>query len=268
MPKLDFAIIASTKDAAGMNIAENLQRIMRFPAVVGNRTAGLFFTEKDVIRLENIDREIDAGVFIFASKHVSRANVHSLTVHSIGNWGNAEAGGMEGALVKAPAALMKECLRLLSKKAAEGRLDYEVVQEATHHGPYLEKPAMFIEIGSSEERWKDEAAGKAVAETIMEAIGGSGSRDRQVKAVLGLGGLHYAANFRKAMLSDALAVSYICPKHSLELLDEEMLGQAMQNSLPKADSAILDWKGLGKGKERTLQLLRSLGIAYRRTSEL
>ncbi len=267
MAKLDFAIIASTKDAAGINIAGQLRKLLKFPAAVGGRKADVFLVNNELINCENIDDEIDADTFIFASKHVSEAKVHSLTVHSIGNWGAAERGGRDRSLVSCPAALMKLCLKILAAKSAAAGLDYEVVQEATHHGPYLEKPAMFIEIGSEEGRWKDETAGKVIAETIMEAIRGFGSCEEKVSAFAGLGGLHYASSFRKVMLSDDVAVGYICPKNALGLLDGEMLKQAMQKSVPEAHSVILDWKGLGKEKARIVQLLRSLGITYLRTSE-
>ncbi len=267
MAKLDFAIIASTKDAAGMNIAGQLHKIQEFPANIGGKKIDIFFVDDELIHCENLDNGIDADAFIFASKHVSKAGVNSLTVHSLGNWGAAERGGREKSLVSCPATLMKLCLALLEEKASAKKFDYEIAQEATHHGPYLEKPAMFIEIGSEEERWKDERAGTLIAETIIEAIGSFGSSDKNEKVAVGLGGLHYARSFKKVMLSKDVAVSYICPKHSLEFLDAGMLRQAMLNSIPKADSVIVDWKGLGKEKKRIELLLRSLGINYRRTSE-
>ncbi len=264
---LDFAIMASKKDAAGMNIAGQLRLLHDFPAEIGGSRVGIFIVDDELIHCENIDKQVDAGVFIFASRHVSKANVHSLTVHSIGNWGSAKAGGRGRRLVKCPSALMKQCIKLLVEKASAAHLDYEIVQEATHHGPYLEKPAMFIEIGSDEERWNDKKAGKAVAEAICGAIKNLGSSENSVKAAVGIGGLHYASNFRKVMLSDSFSIAHICPKHELALLDAEMLKQAMDSSMPRASSVIVDWKGLGKEKERVVQLLRSLGISYSRTSE-
>ncbi len=269
MTKLDFAIIASRKDAAGMNIAEQLRLLQEFPAEIRGRKADVFLVDNELIDCENIDKEIGADAFIFASRHVSKANVHSLTVHAIGNWGAATRGGRDRSLVSCPSLLMKKCLQMMAENASAARLDYDVVQEATHHGPYLSKPAMFIEIGSDENRWKDERAGKAVAEAITGAMRSLGSScDETTKTAVGLGGLHYASNFRKAMLSSDYSVSHVCPKHELEALDEELLIQAMQNSVPKADSVMLDWKGLGKEKERIALLLRSLGINHQRTSAL
>ena len=263
MEKLDVAIIASKKDMAGMNIAEQLQQMQTFPAVIGSKRVDLFLRDEHITEADNVDREIDAEVFIFASRHVSKAGVHSLSVHSIGNWGKAFGGGQDKTLVRCPAALMKSCLKLLMTKA--DKIDYEVIQEATHHGPYLEKPVMFIEIGSDEEHWKDEKAGKVVAATIIEAL--KIYDNRKIKTVIGLGGPHYASNFGRVLVSEDVAISYLCPKYLLETLDESMLRQAMQKSIPKAESVVLDWKGLGQEKDRIVKLLDKLGIPYKKTRE-
>ena len=265
MEKLDVAIIVSKEDPAGMNIAEQLQQLLQFPTAINNKKTGLFLREQEIISLENIDKEIKADVFVFASKHVSEAGVNSLTVHSVGNWSKAGRGGKEKTLVKCPAALMKSCLKLLAAKAEGTSIDYEVAQEATHHGPYIEKPGMFIEIGSDEERWNDEKAGKIIAATLIEAIEQMGHNG--IKTVVGIGGLYYGHNFKKIMLSPDLAVSYICSKHLLGALDDGMLKQAMRKSVPEATSVVLDWKGLGSEKAKIVQLLEKLGINHQRTSD-
>ncbi|MBI2663937.1 hypothetical protein HYX10_01190 [Candidatus Woesearchaeota archaeon] len=263
-----IAVVISKKDAAGLNIAEQLQRLHNFPAVIGSKKVELHFCDEYIVNPENIDQQIDAEIFIFGSRHVSRAGVHSLSVHSIGNWGKVAEGGKDRTLIPAPAALMKECFTLLRQKA-EG-MDYEVILEATHHGPYLEKPAMFIEIGSDEERWNDEKAGKVIATTIIEAIGNlssSKNRSNDINAVVGVGGLHHAPNFAKAMLAEGTAVSYICPKYMLGSLDEEMLRQAAEKSVPRATQIVLDWKGLGKEKAGIVRICNHAGLALKRTSD-
>jgi len=263
---LDVAIVVSKKDSAGMNIAEQLQQMQEFPSTVGDKKIDLFFREEYIIEPDNIDKEIDADIFVFASRHVSNAGIHSLSVHSIGNWGKRMGSGKDQSLVPAPAALMKTCFKLLIENAEKAKLDYEIIQEATHHGPCLEKPSMFIEIGSDEEHWKDEKAGKVVAATIIGAIKNF-SVNKKIKTVIGLGGMHHSPNFAKVMLADNTAVSYVCPKYMLESLDEGMLKQAMQKSIPQADSVVLDWKGLGKEKERIVKMLQEANINYERTKD-
>ncbi len=264
METADIAIIASTKDMAGMNIARQLQKMQKFPAIIGDKKVALHTLDKNITQLEDLDKEINAQIFIFASKHVSKAGVHSLTVHSIGNWSEANAGGKNKTLVAAPAILMKECFRLLNENASQEKLDHEVVQEATHHGPHLEKPAMFIEIGSDEERWQDETAGKVVARAILKAIQNYSGKG---KSAVALGGLHYCTNFSKVSLNSNLAIGIVCPKHHLASLDEQMLRQAMDKSVPKAEVVVLDWKGMGTEKDRVVKLLESAGIPFERTRD-
>ena len=258
---MKIAIIASAKDPAGMKIIQNLLKLKKFPARIGEHDVNIFQREEGIVHLENIDGEIEADIFVFASKHVSRAGIHSLTVHSLGNWNKAEAGGIERKIVPAPAALMKLCLKLLDDKAKD--VHYEVIQEATHHGPFLRKPAMFIEIGCSEKSWTDLTAGRIVADVIIEAIQSYNCENGE--NALGIGGMHHCPNFRKIMLSSDESVSHVCPKHMLEFLDDEMIKEAMEKS--GAKKIVLDWKGLGKEKERIVKLISEMGIEFRRTKD-
>ncbi len=42
--------------------------------------------------------------------------------------------------------------------------------KCTHHGPSLDVPTMFVELGSSETQWRDSKAAQAVAHSAMHAI--------------------------------------------------------------------------------------------------
>jgi len=84
----------------------------------------------------------------------------------------------------------------------------------------------------------------------------------------GVGGLHYCNNFNKVQLRTNIAIGHICPKYMLEKLDSEMILQAMSKTIPKPSFVLLDWKGLGREKQRIVNLLNELGIEYRRTDQL
>lgn len=71
-----------------MNIAGFLEK-----EDLSKYNAKLYLIEKESIYNENIDKEIEAEQFIFATKHQSSQGVHSLSCHSPGNWSIAEAGG-------------------------------------------------------------------------------------------------------------------------------------------------------------------------------
>ena len=152
-------------------------------------------------------------------------------------------------------SFIKIGLNALKKSELKG---FEVEIEATHHGPYLEKPCLFIEIGSSEKEWGDEKAGEIIAKVILEIV----KNKKRFKSCIVLGGGHYNKVARKLMLDTEYAVGHICPKHSLENLDEELLKQMIKRSDDTIELAVLDWKGLGKEKQRIISLLEKLEIKY------
>ena len=266
-----FAVIVSAKDPAGISIKEALMRRHDFKSagkefegsnVYSFQNLSLYTTGAESIHCEDIDKKIDADIFVFATKHESRSGIPSLSAHAAGNWGNDKSyGGKEKALCIAPADYLKSALIFLEEN---NKTDFEVVQECTHHGPYLEKPVMFIEIGSSEKQWKNLDA----AETIANAIVHIGIEQPQpVKTAFGIGGLHTTPSFRKIMLKTDIAVGHVCPKHNLENLDGNLMLEAVRKTAPApADIVILDWKGLGREKERIVRLLNELKIPFSKTS--
>jgi len=269
------AIIVSKKDPAGMNIASFLEK-----EDLAQYNASLHYVDKESIYNENIDKEIEADMFIFATKHQSAKGVHSLSCHAPGNWGKAEAGGFDRKLCVAPALLLKEAFVLLNKLGKD--MHHEITLECTHHGPYLEKPCMFIEIGSDEGNWKNEEAGKLICEVIIDLLkriddimnivpnssSGAQTNKDNYKVAFGIGGLHYPGTFNRRMLETDIAIGHICPKYALGNLDEEMILQAISKTVPKPDFVLLDWKGLGKEKQRIVGLLNELGIEYKRSDKL
>lgn len=279
MGKSAIAIVVSAEDAAGMTIRKQLLKSYGFEEVKGETfdsspvftlpiedcSAKLFTAATDSINCEDIDKRISADIFVFATRHYSSAGVPALTTHSIGNWGRAEFGGKEGRVCPTSPALLKLFLQNLAAVAKSESYDGEVVQEATHHGPFLEKSAVFIEVGSTEKEWKDEKLASMVADSLIGGLGdftAMGENSEKRIPVVALGGLHYARSFRKLMLESEFAVGHICPKHSLHSLTPELLQQAMAACNPSAKKVVLDWKGLGSEKQRVRELLESNGIDY------
>ncbi len=126
--------IIISDDLAGKNIAQFLDEF------------GVPYVSHDgkCIYAEHLDKDVEGESLIFATTHRSAKGVQSLTVHYPGNFGAAALGGREKQLCVAPASLGKALFLALKAK-----YDGEVSFEATHHGPYLEKPAVFIESGKT-----------------------------------------------------------------------------------------------------------------------
>ena len=248
---MEIAVIISKLDKAGMNIASYLDE----------KGIKYYLMDKKSIYCENIDKEINADLFIFATKHESKAGVNSLSVHAPGNFGKAELGGREKELCISPSSYLKKAMIELEKRNLDG---FEVEIEQTHHGPYLKKPCMFIEIGSNEEAWLNKESGNVIADVIEVLLNWKSKKYRTVSV---LGGGHYNHVAKKIMLKTDFAVNHICAKHMLKFLNNETIKQTINRSVKKSEKIILDWKGLGKDKGKVTKLLDDLNLKYERSKD-
>jgi len=255
---MNIAIIIAKKDPASLNIKKALENYD-----LSKLNTKLYIIEKESIYSENIDKEIKADLFIFASKHKAESGIPTLTAHSPGNWHKAELGGKDNTLCIAPANYLKETLLELKKLAPKS---YQVTPETIHHGPYLEKPAMFVEIGSTEKQWKDENAGKVVAKVIINVLS---KKIKKYKTAIAFGSNHYCAGFSKILFNSDIAIGNICPKYQIDNLNENTLIQAYEKNYPKAEFALIDWKGLNtKQRDKIINLLEKNNIPWKKTKDI
>ncbi len=269
------AIVISRKMPAALNIKEKLLGLCRFEnagagidgndaytARIGDNDVVMHTVEENAVFLEGIDKKLSSDLIIFPTTHKSSAGVPSLTCHVPGNWGKAGLGGRDRQLCISPSQFLKEIFLELNKHGVEG---FEVSLEQTHHGPYLDTPAVFVEIGSSEKEWANDDAGMAVAKTILAALA---RETKKQKAVVVLGGQHYNQAANKILQRTDYSVSHICAKHCLADLEEEMLKQAAIKSTAQFGMIVLDWKGLGQHKEKVKDMVKRLDMACERISKL
>ena len=271
---LVFTIVVSKPNAASMNIAqrfiENFEwnktgKIFDGEPIRKHGNLELVFTDTLHVFADNVD-SISTDFFVFVSSHKSAAGKPSLTCHPIGNWGKAELGGKDKSLVPTSAFLLRNYLLKLEEKKQQQNLAFEVTLECTHHGPFLPKPTVFIELGSSEAQWNDKKAALALAETVIEAT--STNCGSSVLPVIGIGGTHYCSEFSKLVLRKPFAFSHVCPEYALANLNDEMLQQAIDCSVEKPQMIVIDWKGLGKEKLRILSLLEKQSLPVERVQNL
>ncbi|MFP4002077.1 MAG: D-aminoacyl-tRNA deacylase, partial [Thermoplasmata archaeon] len=184
---------------------------------------------------------------VFISKHSSEAGIHSLTVHPIGNVGEAKFGGKENKLVQAAPEEMTAALRTLWDETREQGLkgEYDVSFEATHHGPYLETPTYYIEIGSDIDSWKDERAGKVIAETVLEVK----DRDKEdLPVTICIGGGHYTPRFTSLAKGRKVALGHIVPGWGMKYLTKESFAETVKKT-PGVEYVYFD-RSSTSGKER------------------
>ena len=269
---MNIAIISSLKDKASMNIKENLVNNFSFKKIeeqfdnndvfqyeIGEKIIKLYTVESKLIHTEDIDKRIDADLFVFISKHVAKEERKTLTAHVTGNFGKAEFGGKEKTLCMAPSSYFKDFINEVNKNSHDS--GYEVTVEVTHHGPFLEKSVLFVEIGTTEKQWEDKNAGKIIAKSTINAL----NKNNNYESVFVIGGSHYNHVANKVMLKSYFAVGHTCAKYNLENLDENLIKQAMEKTVPKAKFVLLDWKGLGKEKQRIISILGESNIVYKRS---
>ncbi len=260
----------SLKDLAGTGVAEIVRELMGMDHLGENTyTSGdviLAGFPQDVLEFEVVERAFSPAETIVLSRHRSEARVKSLTVHHTGNpLPQALAGGRPRELGVANPPRAKQLLQLLAQKAEEVGLsgEFEVTLEVTHHGPTsIEAPMVFVEIGSSEEEWRDQRARRVMAEAVVEAVEGGLPRCRPAA---GFGGGHYARKHTRLMLESDICYGHIYAKYVFKAgVDDDMLRAAFTRSIPQALLAIVEKKGVGSGdRARIVSIARSLGAEVR-----
>lgn len=276
-------IVSSEEDKASQNILSKLlQRDWKEidewkeNPVYKREEDHIVTVEKHHIYSDDVDSEVEdlLGLnfdeVVFISKHSSEAGVHSLTVHPIGNYGEAKFGGKEGKLVPASSQSMTAALLTLKEKAASEGIDeeYEISFEATHHGPYLETPTYYIEIGSDESSWKDENAGKVIADTVMsEEVKKAQSVEKKPVAIC-IGGGHYAPRFTELARNRKISLGHMVPNWGMQYLTNESFEEAVKKT-PDVEYVYFDRSGTsGKEREKIESWAQDEGLEVVRSSDL
>jgi D-aminoacyl-tRNA deacylase len=257
-----YLIIASKLDKAGINITTQLSQFGNF---------NFYLVDKEIIYTENLDLEkINQYDFIiFASKHQSEKGNKTISIHAPGNWNKADFGGTPNRVCKTSALFQKQLFEKLNTNLQKFPLKgYELTLECTHHGPLINKPCLFVEIGATETEWKDRKAGFVVAKSISEIIK-EFKENPYNEIAIAIGGPHYCPTFNKIQLNSNLAISHVIPQYALPL-KEEMVQEAIAGTAEDVDLILLDWKGIGNAEQRNqvMEIVNKFYITKKKTSEI
>ncbi len=260
-------LVTSTKDQASTNIARGLVANHGFEStkiiLLGNpvlqRGSLLLATiDTELVNPPDLDTYFNPAAYVFLSRHRAESGIPSLTVHTTGNFTNEEyLGGRPREIGWINPDLQKNYMIALSRrrKQLEG---YQISIEATHHGPTsLRKPVLFVELGSSEKNWGDEHAGKMIGDAVIETL-----EDRKAweKVAIAFGGTHYPEKLNKLLVDSEFALSAVVAKYYLDGIDDAMFGQIIQKTTKFPRYAAMDWKGMGKHKERIMELVTRFAL--------
>jgi len=270
-------LVASRKDTASLNIAkqilnhypfrvtgETFQENPTFSADINEKKVTLIMLNDEAVNAQHLpDSFTNLSLIVFISRHSSTSGTPTLSVHTPGNLGEAKLGGLPKQVSISPATAMRNALKALMLFKEGMKLDYEVSYACTHHGPSLNVPAMFVELGSSPKQWRDSKAAEAVAHAAMSAIGKFGVSEKT--AVLGIGGTHYPQRFTRMALDGEAVFGHMIPKYAVPLVDSEMLRQCVEKTVEKVECAVLDWKGIkGADKAKLVAALQEIGLSYKK----
>lgn len=265
-----FTLVASKQDSASMTMANYLIHDKDFSVYDKKnnneeytsevyKKIKLHISNETLLYIEDLDTKYPhSKAFIFLSKHRSESRIPTLTCHCTGNFADNPYGGNVRELAISYPYLQKRYLKEINNSKLALSY-YQIVIEASHHGPTsLKKPVLFIEIGSTERQWIDRNAASIVCNCLLGIlVNGLGQCE---KVGICLGGTHYPSKFNKLLLESEFGLAAVAPKHNLESVDKDMLNQMIAKSIETVTHIIVDWKGLGKEKNRIMGLAEDTGL--------
>lgn len=183
----------------------------------------------------------------FLSRHRAASGQPSLTVHPIGNPAEAKYGGRHNRFSPSAPRDMGALLRRLAHHRDAAGLPHDVSYEATHHGPYMELPSLFVEIGSDETWYDDIPSGNVLAAAVTDVLDGEGFIDGPVH--VGIGGGHYVPRMNDKALAGEADFGHLLAAYAIDAeADGALVAEALAKT-PGADGLYLHKKGL-KGPQR------------------
>lgn len=275
-------IVSSSLDLASINIKEHILKQSEWEEIdtFCNNPVYQNRNMKDIviitlndrkIRHENLDKEIEEKLnvkpkqAIFISRHTSKSGAPTLTIHPIGNYGDAQFGGKTKTLIKSSPRLMTNLLRILKKNAKQAQLYHKVCFEVTHHGPYMDIPSLFIEVGSNKKEWIKKEPANIVAKSVLTLLSSYHYEEDitdKIPVLIGIGGGHYAPRFTDVAFEKKIAFGHMIPSYHIDAgnIDDKMFEKVIQ-ATPNVEGVYFHRKAMKKSQlSKYKQWFESRGI--------
>jgi len=250
-------LVAYKSDPAGYNMANFISQNMEQDGeIYRGKNFDLVIISTPSISADWLEEKYNYAGFVFLSKHAAETGTLALTCHSTGNFSEARFGGFKRQVAIPHPHLQKSYLQTLWKKRKDF-IKFEITLEATHHGPTaLDKPVLFIEVGTTEKEWNDKELCKNIAKITVDVMSHPA---KKYGVAICFGSTHYPEKFTKVLLEDEYSLGTIMPKHALEFLDQSLFSHILKRN-NEAKFALLDWGGLGKHKQRVMNFIESTDL--------
>lgn len=250
-------LVAYQSDPAGSNMASYImQDMQKQEDIYHGKNFDLVVISTPAISADWIEEKYQYDSYVFLSKHASESGTLALTCHSTGNFSEAQFGGFPRQMAIPHPHLQKSYMKHLWTKRNDFS-KFEITIEATHHGPTaLNKPALFIEIGTTQKEWNDKKLCENVAKIIVEEVC---KEPEKHKVAICFGGTHYPKKFNKELIEGEFALGTVAPKHALDNLDSALFSHILDRN-KEAKYALVDWRGLGKNKQKVINLIQATDL--------
>ena len=189
--------------------------------------------QDDLDKRWEIAREEEVDEVIFPSRHSAASGQACLTLHPIGTMqipvGEIPEYGGKAADCPPPSPRLAPWWRELNRIASD--MDtFSLSLETTHHGPWLDTPCLFIEIGSTAENWPHLGAAEVLADVIWRGLAldggeGIGAWNGSDIVVITIGGGHYAPRGNKLGLLENVRIAHMLATYSLPFEKPESEGE-------------------------------------------
>lgn len=271
-------LVCSLPDEASVNIRQALLGIAGWAAVgefegrevLGREDSLLVQIDSLHLYSDGIDHRVrestglDIDDVIFLSRHRAASGIHTLTVHPIGNYEKAELGGRDRTLVPSSPRLMTGVLKRLTRESAG--TGFKVSFEVTHHGPHLDTPALFVEIGSDESMWGDKVAARAVAASVLSPDSVAGP------VAIGVGDGHYAPRFSEVILTKEVSFGHMIPNYAIENVADEDVRRCIEmarDGTKGAECVYIQRKSMKRSRATSIRrIVEDIGLRLVDSDEL
>lgn len=264
-------VVCSEADLPSVNMREALLAMGGWEDAGSSEGASYLTKGDDVmvsipdmhIRHEDIDAQAERfGVrvdsVIVMSRHSSQSGRPALTAHPIGNYHEADFGGRPETLVRSWPSAMTDAVRRIHQLNRDPAV--QTCFEVTHHGPWLDRPTFFIEVGSDESHWGN----REMAGLLAHVIDNLEPHD-EYRTLVGIGGGHYAPRFTEAALANRVNFGHMIPNYQLEGRDDEDIARMVRDACTATgtDSVYIHRKSMkGPEEHRIADIAVSLGYEY------
>ena len=250
-------LVAYQEDPAGNNMAKFISRNLKEDDnIYRGKNFDLVIIPTPAISADWLEEKYSYDGFVFLSKHAAESGVLALTCLCTVNFSDAKFGGNKRQVAIPHPHLQKSYIQELWQKRSNFS-EFQITIEATHHGPSaLNKPALFIEIGTTEKQWNDVNLCNSIAEIIVNVVN---NEQKTFPVAIGIGGTHYPEKFTKELLEGKHALGTVIPRHAIDFLDEDLFSHVLKRN-DMAKTVLLDWAGLGQNKNKVMDLLNNTDL--------